>query len=118
MLVQMQLHWHAVMGFHGGVLYDPQPELYAHNPDTAHLMLHNTLTVVRWTQEQSGFSWYKENMYSKYDQNVVYNHMLLAYYMRNTYLLLVDTDEVCAVSVLSVCASGCLIIICFKNVHA
>lgn len=94
MLVRMQLQWHAALGFQGGVLYEPAPELYAHNPDTAHLLLHNILTIVRWDHEHSGFSWYKENMYSKYDQNVVYNHMLLAYYMRNTYLLLVDTDEV------------------------
>lgn len=33
-------------------------------------------------------------MYRKYDQNLLYNHALLAHWQRNTHLLFVDVDEV------------------------
>lgn len=80
-------------------MYEPQPEVYEHHPATAHMIRHGLLTLVRWDHRDSGYSMFTSTnkMYDKYDQNLAYNHMLLAFYKRNSYLLMVDSDEVCSI---------------------
>lgn len=95
LLMHMHVRWHTALGFHGAVVYEPQPAIYTNHADTAHLLAHNMLTVVRWLYEDHGYAMLRVNAGDYYDQGLVYNHMVLAYYGRNTYLLLTNPDEVC-----------------------
>lgn len=97
LLIHMHVRWHTALGFHGAVLYEPRPSIYTGHADTAHLMAHNMLTVVRWLYEDHGYAMLRVNSKDYYDQGLVYNHMMLAHYGRNTYLLLTNPDEVSSV---------------------
>lgn len=94
LLMHMHMRWHSALGFQGAVVYEPRPSIYTGHADTAHLIAHNMLTVMRWLYEDHGYAMLRVNAGDYYDQGLVYNHMMLAYYGRNTYLLLTNPDEV------------------------